>query len=144
MASWEKHNPTVSGTNTSPSPAENPPSISGGSSSTSSDNVPYSRTQFIRDVQACTGSKVDGIAGSETIRNTVTVSAAKNRKHSVVTPIQKRLDALGYHCGAADGIAGPKFTNAVNQYQSKVLKYNTLDGEMTARKKMWQSLLGMI
>lgn len=103
----------------------------------------YERTQFIMDVQSCTGSKVDGKAGRETIGNTVTVSASKNRKHPVVIPLQKRLNALGYNCGIVDGIAGPKFTAAVNSYQKKVLGYQKLDGEVTAGKKMWKSLLGM-
>lgn len=104
----------------------------------------YERTQFIMDVQACTGSKVDGKAGRETIGNTITVSASKNRKHPAVVPLQKRLNALGHSCGAVDGIAGPKFTAAVNSYQKNVLGYNNLDGEVTARKKMWKSLLGMV
>ncbi len=104
----------------------------------------YTQKQFIKDAQGATGSKVDGMAGDETIENTVTVSASKNRKHSVVTPLQKRLNALGYNCGAVDGIAGQKFTAAVNAYQKKVLGYKKLDGEVTAKKKMWKSLLGMI
>ncbi len=104
----------------------------------------YTQKQFILDVQKATGSAADGIAGDETLRNTVTVSAVKNRKHTVVIYIQKRLDALGYHCGEADGIAGPKFTGAVNRYQREVLNYKSSDGEITAGKKMWKSLLGMI
>lgn len=103
----------------------------------------YERTAFIMDVQAATGSKVDGKAGAETIGNTVTVSASKNRKHPVVPAIQKRLNALGYNCGTVDGIAGHKFTAAVNSYQKNVLGYTNLDGEITAGKKMWKSLLGM-
>lgn len=102
----------------------------------------YERTQFIMDVQSATGSRVDGKAGSETIRNTVTVSASKNRKHLVVKPIQKRLNTLGYNCGTADGIAGPKFTAAVKSYQKD--HGCVSDGEITARKKTWKSLLGMI
>ncbi len=104
----------------------------------------YTQKNFIKDVQSATGSKVDGIAGDETIGNTVTVSATKNRKHPVVVPLQKRLNALGHDCGTVDGIAGPKFTSAVNAYQKNVLGYNNLDGEITAGKKMWKSLLGMI
>lgn len=104
----------------------------------------YERTQFIMEVQETTGSKVDGKAGNETIRNTITVSAIKNRKHPVVKAIQKRLSALGYDCGTVDGIAGPKFTAAVNRYQKEVLGYKNPDGEITAGKKMWKSLLGMI
>lgn len=104
----------------------------------------YERTQFIMDVQACTGSKVDGKAGRETIGNTVTVSASRNRKHPVVIPLQKRLNALGHDCGTVDGIAGKKFTAAVNSYQKNVLGYRNLDGEITAGKKMWKSMLGII
>lgn len=104
----------------------------------------YTKTQFIREIQSCTGSKVDGIAGPETIRNTITISASRNRKHSAVSSIQKRLNALGFDCGTADGIAGPKFTAAVNRYQCNILKYRNLDGEITAGKNMWKSLLGMI
>ena len=103
----------------------------------------YGQKQFILDVQSCTGSKTDGIAGKETIGNTVTVSAVKNRKHPVIVPVQKRLNTLNYNCGAVDGIAGPKFTAAVNHYQAEVLGYQNLDGEITAKKKMWKSLLGM-
>lgn len=104
----------------------------------------YTQRQFIIDVQGATGSSPDGIAGDETIGNTVTVSAVENRKHPVVPHIQKRLNALGYHCGDADGAAGEKFTAAVNAYQKNVLGYRDPDGEVTARKKMWKSLLGML
>ena len=104
----------------------------------------YTKEQFIRDVQSATGSKVDGKAGSETLGNTVTVSEKVNRKHKVVRFLQKRLNALGYDCGEADGTAGPKFTNAVNRYQKEVLGYKNCDGEVTAKGKMWKSLLGMI
>lgn len=104
----------------------------------------YGQTQFIRDVQSFTGSRVDGISGRETIQNTVTISAEKNRKHAVVLPLQKRLNALGYNSGTADGIAGAKFTAAVNAYQKNVLGYHNVDGEISAGKNMWKSLLGMI
>ncbi len=104
----------------------------------------YTQRQFIIDVQGATGSAPDGIAGDETIGNTVTVSAVENRKHPVVPHIQNRLNTLGYHCGDADGVAGEKFTAAVNAYQKNVLGYKNTDGEVTAKKKMWKSLLGMI
>lgn len=106
--------------------------------------IGYERTQFIRDVQSCLGTDVDGIAGPKTLQNTVTISASENRKHPVVRPIQKRLNALGYDCGVSDGIAGTKFTKAVKLYQKNVLGYKIQDGEITARKNMWKSLLGLI
>ena len=105
------------------------------------EKVAYTQEQFIRDVQKATGSAVDGIAGSETIGNTITVSRYKNSKHAVVKPVQKRLNALGYNCGTVDGIAGVKFDAAVKKYQ----KANgcVVDGEITAGNKTWKKLLGM-
>jgi peptidoglycan hydrolase-like protein with peptidoglycan-binding domain len=108
------------------------------------DKVPggYDQEQFIREVQAATGSEVDGIAGNETIGNTVTVSRYKNRTHAVVEPIQKWLYALGYvEVGEADGVAGPKFTSALAHFQQD--NNCVVDGEATAKKKTWRKLLGM-
>lgn len=102
----------------------------------------YTLEEFVRDIQSATGSKVDGIAGPETLSNTLTVSAVLNRKHPVVYYIQRRLKALGYtKVGVVDGIAGGKFTAAVKQFQ----KDNgcEVDGEVTARHKTWKKLLGM-
>lgn len=102
----------------------------------------YSLKSFIMDVQRATGAKVDGIAGKETLSKTVTVSAKINRTHAVVKPIQKRLNALGFNCGTVDGIAGQKFTAAVIAYQQS--KKAISDGEITARNRTWQHLLGII
>ena len=102
----------------------------------------YTLEMFVREVQAVIGAEVDGIAGSETLGKTVTVSAQKNNTHPVVKPIQKRLASLGYSVvGKADGIAGAKFTEAVKAFQ----KDNgcTKDGEITAKQKTWKKLLGM-
>lgn len=102
----------------------------------------YSLEQFIRDVQGVTGSAVDGIAGSETIGNTPTVSARINRTHPVVEFVQKRLYALGYtEVGDVDGIAGAKFTAAVVRFQQD--NACIPDGELTAEKQSWRKLLGM-
>lgn len=115
------------------------------SSTTNTTTSSYSKTQFVKDVQKAIGAGVDGIAGSETLSKTVTVSANKNSNHAVVKPIQKYLYALGYTVvGTADGNAGPLFTKAVNQYQKNVLKYSSQDGEITAKGNMWKSLLGML
>lgn len=97
---------------------------------------------FIRQVQKATGSAQDGIAGPETLRNTVTVSAYKNATHPVVKPVQQYLFALGYtQVGEADGIAGRKFTQAVKAFQQD--NGCVADGELTARNKTWRKLLGM-
>ena len=101
----------------------------------------YSLRDFVRDVQSAIGAKVDGIAGTETLSKTVTVSAGINRRHKVVKPIQKRLNEIGFNCGTVDGIAGSKFTTAVKAFQ----KANgcVSDGEITAKKNTWKKLLGM-
>lgn len=102
----------------------------------------YTLKQFVKDVQNACGASVDGIAGSETISKTVTLSASKNRTHAAVKPVQRRLYALGYTIvGNADGIAGPKFTAAVTAFQED--NHCWVDGEITARNKTWKKLLGM-
>lgn len=102
----------------------------------------YTLEQFIRDVQAATGAAVDGIAGPETISETVTLSQSKNSRHAAVKAVQKRLTHLGYtEVGEADGIAGPKFTAAVIRFQEDNRCW--ADGEITARNKTWKKLLGM-
>lgn len=101
----------------------------------------YSKMQFIKDVQAATGAKADGIAGTETLSKTVTVSKTKNNRHAVVKPIQKYLNVLGYNNGTADGIAGNKFDSAVKIYQKD--KGCIADGEITAKMNTWKSLLGL-
>ena len=103
---------------------------------------PYSQKDFIRDVQAACGAKVDGIAGKETLSKTVTVSATLNRKHPVIKAIQKRLAVLGYtEVGKADGIAGSKFTAAVAHFQQD--HDCTPTGIAEEWGKTWQKLLGM-
>lgn len=98
----------------------------------------YTYTQFIKDVQSCIGAKIDGIAGPETLSKTITISRYKNSRHTVVMPLQKYLNALGYNCGQVDGIAGKLFDSAVKSFQ----KANSCvcDGEITARNKTWKKL----
>lgn len=99
------------------------------------------KTTFIKGVQKACGARVDGIAGTETLSKTVTVSAKTNRKHACVKPLQTYLNTLGFDCGAVDGIAGTKFTTAVKAYQ----KANgcVVDGIITAGNKTWKKLLGL-
>lgn len=102
----------------------------------------YTLEQFIRDVQDATGSAVDGIAGPETLRNTVTLSARVNRTHKLVEFVQKRLAALGYtQVGEADGVAGAMFDLAVKDFQGDNGCW--VDGEITAGNKTWKLLLGV-
>lgn len=111
------------------------------SSANTTGTAAYTRTQFIREVQAAIGAKTDGIAGPETLSRTITVSKSRNSRHAVVRPIQRYLNAQGYNCGSADGIAGVKFDSAVRAYQKA--KSCTADGEITAGNNTWKSLLGL-
>lgn len=110
----------------------------------------YTFEQFVCDVQEATGSKIDGVPGSETIGNTVTVSRTKNKYHKVVTALERRLKTLGFYSGSIEADKGktPNFgkgmETAVNEYQKQILGYKNVDGEITAKGKMWKSLLGMI
>ena len=102
----------------------------------------YTLKQFIKDVQKATGAAVDGIAGKETLSKTVTVSAKVNNNHAVVKPIQKRLNALGFNCGVADGIIGKNTTAGIIAYQKS--KGCVQDGELTAHHRTWQHILEII
>lgn len=98
-------------------------------------------TAFICQIQAAIGATVDGLVGPETLSKTPTLSASKNRKHQAVKPVQQRLYALGYtQVGVADGIAGVKFTAAVKAFQKD--HGCICDGELTAKCRTWQCLLG--
>lgn len=102
----------------------------------------YPRTQFIRDVQRAIGASVDGLGGPETLGKTPTLAAWCNFSHPAVLPVQKYLAAMGFNVGKPDGVAGPKFTAAVKEYQRKTwCEYQ--DGELTAGKETWRKLLGM-
>lgn len=102
----------------------------------------YTLKQFVEDVQKACGASADGIAGPETLSKTVTLSARKNRTHKAVEAVQKRLFALGYtEVGEADGIAGPKFTSAVEHFQKDNGCW--VDGVITAKNKTWKKLLGI-
>lgn len=110
-------------------------------STTIPNNNSYSKKQFIKDIQTAIGAKVDGIAGSETLSKTITVSKSKNNRHAVVKPLQKYLNSIGYDCGVADGIFGNATDTAVIAYQKK--NNCVADGEITKSGNTWKKLLGL-
>ena len=104
----------------------------------------YTKKQFIKELQAAIGANVDGIAGPETLSKTPTLCENRNKRHKAVKPVQKYLYSLGYtEIGKADGVAGPKFTSAVKNYQKKVVKLSNPDGIISAKKNTWKKLLGL-
>lgn len=108
-------------------------------SSSNHHNQRYTHKDFVKEVQAAIGAKVDGIAGSETLSKTVTVSKKKNNRHPVIKPIQKYLNSINFNLGAPDGIAGDKFDKSVKKYQR--LNNCVDDGEITKGKNTWKKLL---
>ena len=103
------------------------------------DNFDYPMVTFITDVCKIVNAK----SAKDAFEKTVTLSEKKNPKHNLVLPVQKRLKSLGYYTGVPDKDFGPLTTTAVNQYQTKVLRYNNPDGELTKKGKMWKTLLGL-
>lgn len=101
----------------------------------------YTHKDFVKEVQASIGAKVDGIAGSETLSKTITISTTKNNKHAVVKPIQKYLNTIGYACGNSDGIFGLKSDSAIRKFQQKVVGMKNPDGEISTMKSTWKRLL---
>lgn len=116
-------------------------------------NTGYTLKNFIYDVQVAegqSGKALDSKAGNITLGKTPTVSKIKNKNHKIVTSLERRLKELGYYTGSIEADHGktPCFGSgmerAVNNYQKNVLGYRNTDGEITAKGKMWKSLLGMI
>lgn len=103
---------------------------------------------FVGEVQKACGANLDYIAGPETLSKTVTVSAKKNRYHTVVTALERYLKKLGYYTGRIEADFGEKpnfgsgMTTAVKAFQ----KANgcKVDGEITAGCRTWKKLLKLV
>ena len=102
--------------------------------------VYYTKKDFIKEV--CKILKVK--TPQEALAKTVTLSKKCNRYHALVLPLQKYLHSLGYYKKTIDRDFGSGTADAVNLYQKNVLKYRKTDGKVTAKNKMWKSLLGLI
>lgn len=100
----------------------------------------YTQEDFIAEV--CSILKVK--TPREAFKKTVTLSSKKNKKHALVIPVQKYLQTLGMYKGAIDRDFGILTAFAVDDYQKTILAYRKTDSEITARKKMWQSLLKLL
>lgn len=101
----------------------------------------YRHEDFVREVQMCIGAGIDGKAGNQTLSKTVTVSRTKNRKHNVVLPIQKKLHSMGLYTDKLDKSAGKNFDAAVRTYQTRVVKLQRPDGEITTKGRTWRAML---
>lgn len=101
----------------------------------------YSQSKFIADICKIVGCESGLI--QKAVKGTVTLSRKQNPKHGMVLPVQKYLKMLGYYKGVPDREFGKMTEEAVIAYQKDVLKYKKPDGEITAGKNMWRSMLGL-
>lgn len=99
----------------------------------------YSYSKFMVDMQKVIGSSTTD--PHQMLGKTVTISTKKNTKHPMVMPLQKYLKYLGYYTGVCDCYCGTLTEQAINKYQTDILKYSKPDGEVTQKGKMWRTLL---
>lgn len=97
----------------------------------------YNKAKLLADMRKITGY-IDYI---QVFSHTTTISTTIHSNHASVLPVQKYLKSLGYYKGVPDRHFGKLTEEAVNQYQIEKLGYDKGDGEITAKGKMWRSLL---
>lgn len=97
---------------------------------------------FVRDLQSAIGANIDGIAGSETLSKTPTISTNIGWNHKAVKPLQAYLKSLGYDLGkcGVDGKFGKDMKACIKKYQ-KDQGLSIVDGVVTAKMYTWKKLL---
>ena len=97
---------------------------------------------FVKDLQAAIGANVDGIAGSETLSKTPTLSTSTGWNHAAVKSLQVYLQSLGYDLGkcGVDGQFGKDMKACIKKYQ-RDNKLPYADGKITAKMYTWKKLL---
>ena len=97
---------------------------------------------FVRDLQSAIGANVDGIAGSETLSKTPTISTSVGWNHKAVKPLQVYLKSLGYDLGkcGVDGKFGKDMKACIEKYQ-RDNSLSIVDGIVTTKKYTWKKLL---
>lgn len=103
----------------------------------------FTKSTFIKEVQAAAGLTVDGKVSLTLVNKTITISSGTNNRHYLVYPLQKYFNLLGYkEIGKIDGEAGSKFTATVKKYQ-KDKGLPVVDGKISAKANTWKKLLGL-
>lgn len=106
----------------------------------------FTQSDFVRQTQQIFGVKETGAADEVLLSRTVTVSRKTNARHAVVTPLERYLKLLGYYLGEVEEDNGkkPLFGSGMEDAVRKYQKDNgcACDGEITAKNKTWQKLLG--
>ncbi len=106
----------------------------------------------VKAFQAARGLEVDGIVGPKTWGKLLAAPATspsgasgttgsgptlrKGARGQAVTKLQQRLNQLGFGCGSADGVFGPKTLSAVKAFQSA--RHLAVDG--VVGPKTWAAL----
>ncbi len=91
-------------------------------------------------------------SAKEILSKTVTVSTAQNRSHSIVTLLERYMQALGYYNGSIEADHGkiPVYGNGMKKaiilYQTHMVQAREkyCDGELTAGAATWKKLYGVI
>lgn len=121
-----------------------PEDYSNSNDSNSNNNKDSAYKTFVKGVQDAFGARVDGIAGTETLSKTKTISTTTNSRHKVVKVLQTYLKSLGYNLGSygIDGVFGPTMKNVIKEYQKDIgLSGKNIDGVITAKMYTWKHLL---
>ena len=109
----------------------------------------YQLADFIRESRGIWGvSPVD--SANEILKKTITVSTSENRSHSIVTPLERYMQVLGYYAGSieADHGKAPVYGNGMKKaiilYQTHVVQSSNKyrDGELTSGAATWKTLYG--
>lgn len=115
-----------------------------------SDAKNYSQKDFVNDVRKCLGLG-NTSSRAKVLSKTYAVGVSKNRYGSVITPIERRMKALGLYKGSIEvdksksPIFGPKLEAAVMAYQKKYVFHDQpskADGSMNAHETTWKHMLG--
>lgn len=111
----------------------------------------YTEAKFVKEMRKALG--LSATASREKIlKATVTVSLSKNRYAACVSPLEKRLKALGFYTGAVEEdegrspIFGDKLGKAVKKYKKKYINVKNPEKateSVGAGGKMWRKLLGL-
>lgn len=103
----------------------------------------YTRKFLIKDLQACFGLKVTGVANKALLEKTITITEKKNNKHPAVKYLQKYFIHLGFKSiGTIDGIAGKKFFDVLVEFKKRKKLPNSTRC-MASRGAVWKILLGL-
>lgn len=110
----------------------------------------YNISDFILDSRKIWNVS-DTASAKEIVAKTVTVSTSRNRSHSIVTPLERYMQALGYYNGRIEADSGkmPIYGNGMKKaiilYQSNIVRAipKNQDGILSAKGATWKTLYGV-